>query len=323
VAAPASELFACPDCRDRLGADLRCGKCGIAFAARDGYFDLLPRAGASNPEVAGFYDENPFPNYEAMDSPRALVERARRSQFAAALDTQLPLGEPCLEAGCGTGQLSNFLALSGREMVGMDFCSASLRLGAAFRDRFSIERSTSVRGDLFHPPLRDAAFGAVLCLGVLHHTHDPRGGFRSLLACLRPGGHVVVGLYNRISRIPTYLRGVAIRAVGAARGGFLDPIVRGDRGNEARSRAWLKDQYFHPLEKSHTVGEVLRWFGEDGIEYVNAVPPIVFGEDFDPNHPLFEAGIAGNAVDHALSQWGAAIGHGGEGGLFVMIGRKR
>ena len=93
-----------------------------------------------------------------------------------------------------------------------------------------------------------------------------------LVDVLKPGGHFVLGLYNRYGRIPTKLRGYAIRALGMGLMGKLDPVVRNDRKSARRQRAWLRDQYFHPLEETHTVDEVLGWFSKARIEYVNAVP---------------------------------------------------
>lgn len=62
--------------------------------------------------VKAFCEETPFPNYDDIDSRETLVTKARQGRFAAALDEQLPEGAIVLEAGFGTGQLTNFLGLS-------------------------------------------------------------------------------------------------------------------------------------------------------------------------------------------------------------------
>ncbi len=316
-------VLACPDCRAPLGADLRCGACAAAFAERDGVLRLLPANGATNAGVQAFYDVQPFPDYEDLDSPRALRERAGRSVFARLLDEQLPLEGITLEAGCGTGQLTNYLALSRRPVVGLDFCARSLQLASEFRDRFAIDSAHFVQADIFRAPFRGASFDNIVSLGVLHHTDDPEGALRQLVDLLRPGGHVVLGLYNRYGRIPTKLRGYAIRALGLERGSLLDPVVRKDRRNQRRRRAWLRDQYFHPLERTHTVDEVLAWFARAGLAFVNGVPKFVFGEAFASDEQLFVRGIAGGRIEHLFCQLGWAFTHGWEGGLFVLIGRKR
>ena len=315
-------MLACPDCGTAVAVD-RCARCARSFEQHRGYAEMLPSAGISSEPVQSFYERHPFPDYQALDSPRRLIERAERSQFAAALDRQLPLREPVLEVGCGTGQLSNYLALSRRPTAGLDFCGASLALAVQFRDRFRIDAARFVQGDLFQPPFAAASYATVLALGVLHHTEAPQAGFARLVQLLRPGGHFVLGLYNRYARLPTRLRGVLMRVVGVRAGRHLDPITRRDRHADRRQRAWLQDQYFHPLEATHTVDEVLGWFDRHGLDYVNAVPPIVIGERFDPQRPLFEPGITGSRADHLACQLAAMVDHGREGGLFVMIGRRR
>jgi cyclopropane fatty-acyl-phospholipid synthase-like methyltransferase len=86
--------------------------------------------------VKAFCEETPFPNYDDIDSRETLVMKARQGRFAAALDVQLPDGATVLEAGCGAGQLTNFLGLSWkRRVLGGDICLNSLRLANGFRER--------------------------------------------------------------------------------------------------------------------------------------------------------------------------------------------
>ncbi len=323
LSARVQDLLVCPDHRVALDAALGCPQCSGAFQAPGGVPCLLPGAGETNQTVRAFYEEQPFPDYEDMDSPRALYERARRSGFAELLDRCLSLDGVTLEAGCGTGQLSNFLALAQRDMVGLDFSRASLTLAEDFRSRFEIGRANFVQGDLFHPPFADESFDDIVSLGVLHHTDDSQRAFESLVRLLKPGGHFILGLYNRYARIPTKLRGYAIRALGHRVGAMLDPVVRKDRRSQNRQKSWLNDQYFHPLERTHTVDEVLSWFDQAGVDYVNAMPKFVYGEAFSEEEDLFEPGIRGSRMGRTLAQCGWAFTYGWEGGLFVIVGRKR
>ncbi len=85
--------------------------------------------------VKAFYEETPFPNYDGFDSRESLSTKARRGVFAALLDEQLPKGSLVLEAGCGTGQLSNFLGMSWeRKVFAGDLCRNSLRLAKGFAE---------------------------------------------------------------------------------------------------------------------------------------------------------------------------------------------
>src|SRR5271166_4935797 len=139
--------------------------------------------------VKAFYEETPFPNYDDLDSRESLVVKSREGLFAAALDEQLPDGAIVLEAGCGTGQLTNFLGLSWKRRVfGGDICINSLRLANGFRERYRIANAAFLQMNLFRPPFRDGSLDVVISNGVLHHTGDARIGFEALLAKLKPGG---------------------------------------------------------------------------------------------------------------------------------------
>ena len=59
--------------------------------------------------IKEFYEETPFPNYDDFDSAASLIDKAKRGVFARLLDEQIPFGTRILEAGCGTGQLSNLV----------------------------------------------------------------------------------------------------------------------------------------------------------------------------------------------------------------------
>ena len=60
--------------------------------------------------------------------------------------------------------------------------------------------------DLHRPGLRVGSFDVVYCSGVLHHTPDPGASFARIARLARPGGMIVLGLYNAFARIPLRLR---------------------------------------------------------------------------------------------------------------------
>ena len=95
------------------------------------------------------------------------------------------------------------------------------------------------------------------------------------------------------------------------------PIAVGVR--RARREAWLRDQYHHPEEHRHTLGEVQRWFAENGVEYVRAYPSALLAGESDD---LFAPAGDDWAVEQWLAQvgWMEALGH--EGGLFITVGRR-
>jgi len=268
--------------------------------------------------VREFYERTPFPGYPERDTLHALRARAERSPFARLLDRAIAGDARIIDVGCGTGQMAIYLARADRTVVGADLSRASLRLGAEAARRFGVACVHFLQTDLHHPGLREASFDVVFSSGVVHHTPDPRAAFGRLARLARPGGTIVLGVYNAFARVPLRLR----RLVGRAtrfRWIPLDPVLRDRRSEPARREAWLRDQYQHPEEHRHTLGEVQRWFADNGVEYLRAYPSAVLADD---ERELFEAAPDNWRPEGWLAQlgWMRALGH--EGGLFFTVGRR-
>lgn len=311
-------MLACPACQGDLDGEWRCLSCGTRYCADDGVPDLRLQGDARTLAVRDFYQAAPFPGYRPNDTLDGLRARAERSEFARLLDAAIARDARILEIGCGTGQMSLYLARGERHVIGADLTRASLLLGAAAARRFGVKNVQFVETDLHRPGLRAGAFDMVYCSGVLHHTPDPRRAFAHIVSLVRPGGMLAIGLYNVYARIPLRLRRMVARLSGYTWIPF-DPVLRDRKSEPERRQAWLRDQYRHPEEHRHSVAEVRRWFAENGIEFVRTYPSLLLGEESgnlfapDKDYWPFEAW---------LSQigWMGSLGY--EGGLFVTIGRR-
>jgi len=326
-----AEILACPSC----GAGLRledsgiaCSVCGNDFPSTEDGIPLLfwadDSAGA-RPSVTqamkSFYEETPFPNYDDLDSASALREKAVRGVFARLLDEQIRFGAKVLEAGCGTGQLSNFLGTTwGRTVIGADMCVNSLTLAERFRRANEIDDVAFLQMNLFRPPFRPESFDLVLCNGVLHHTSDPLLGFQTLAKLVKVGGFCVIGLYNKYSRLTTDWRRLVFRLT-ANRFQFLDARLRDKAASAVRKHTWFMDQYKNPHESKHTIGEVQRWFEISGFEFLNSIPKSD-ASSFSPQELLFERQSRGTKFEHFLVQFGDLLAGGRDGGFFIMIGKR-
>jgi len=312
------DLLACPACRHALDPDWTCGGCGTQYGAVNGIPDLRLPGDASTDQVREFYREAPFPGYRPRDSLDALRARAERSEFARLLDNAIAPDARILEIGCGTGQMSLYLASADRIVIGADLTRASLQLGAAAARRFGVRGVQFVETDLHRPGLRNGAFDVVYTSGVLHHTSDPQHSFEAILPLLRPGGTIIMGLYNAFARMPLRLRRVIARASGYRWIPF-DPVLRDRKSEPARREAWVRDQYRHPQEHRHTAGEIRGWFAKSGVEYLRTYPSLLMGEE---TGELFSADADYWPVEAWLSQIGWMARLGSEGGLFMTIGRR-
>src|SRR5712692_9781572 len=275
--------------------------------------------GARTEVVRRFYERAPFPGYPPHDSLASLRARAERSEFARLLDRAIPGDARLLEIGCGTGQMSLYLARADRVVIGADLTRGSLLLGAAAARRFGLDRVQFVETDLRHSGLRAGSFDVVYSSRVLHHTPDPHASFARIAQFARPGGMIVLGLYNAFARIPHRLRRLVARLSGYRWVPF-DPALRDRKNEPARKEAWLRDQYQHPEEHRHTLAEVQGWFDENGVEYVRAYPSALLGEDAED---LFARAPDTWRPEAWLAQIGWMRTLGQEGGLFVTVGQRR
>jgi SAM-dependent methyltransferase len=199
-----------------------------------------------------------------------------------------------------------------RVVIGADLTRAALRLGAAAAQRFGLDRVQFVETDLRRPGLKAGSFDVVYSSGVVHHTPDPRASFASVVRLARPGGVIVLGVYNAFARIPLRMRRLVARLSGFRVIPF-DPVLRDRRNEPARREAWLRDQYQHPEEHRHTLAEVQGWFAENRVEYLRAYPSAVLGEE--PGE-LFSRAADNWRPEGWLAQLGWMRAHGHQGGLF-------
>lgn len=312
------DLLACPACGGDLTERWHCVRCDRQYLVEDDIPNLRLPSAPRVDAVRKFYEAAPFPGYPPNDSLNWLRARAEQSRFARLLDQAIPCDARIVEIGCGTGQMSLFLARAGRIVVGADLTRASLKLGSAAARRFGLDHVQFVETDLALPGLKDGAFDIVYASGVLHHMPDPRAGFARIARLARPGGKVIVGLYNRYARLPLRLRRLVARMTNYRIIPF-DPVLSDRKNEPERRRAWLRDQYQHPEEHRHTLAEVQHWFVENGVRYLRSYPAATIGED--PEH-LFAACEDVWGFEGLLAQisWMRTIGK--EGGLFVTIGER-
>ena len=324
------DLLASPCCRAEMTAErgqLVCSDCHHRFPVEGGIPRLFwPHESISEDSdvtemVKSFYEETPFPNYQDHESVRSLIEKSRGGGYGHMLQQAIPFNSNVLEVGCGTGQLSNFLGISCRRVVATDLCLNSLKLGEEFRGKHGLDRTAFLQMNLFRPAFKPEAFDVVLCNGVLHHTSDPLGGFRGLAPLVKPGGYLVIGLYNRWGRWMTDLRRVTFRMSGG-RGRWLDSYLRSADLSPDKERAWFADQYQHPHESKHSAGEVLKWFEDEGLDFVRGIPSLKLGEADPRESGLFAAVGPGTKLDRLLTQSAQVLTGAREGGFFLMIGRR-
>lgn len=103
-----------------------------------------------------------------------------------------------LEAGCGIGTDGARFAELGAAYTGLDASAPALALA---RQRFALDGFAGefVLGSVTTLPFADASFDLVFSHGVIHHIADTDKAVSEFHRVLKPGGTVLVMVYNRWS----------------------------------------------------------------------------------------------------------------------------
>lgn len=325
-----ADLLQCPKCGGALRANqagLSCTGCRHTFEISDEipllFWPTEPTGEGTDVTqvVKAFYEETPFPDYDEFDSVGSLARKARQGIFARMLDDQIPMGARIIECGCGTGQLSNFLSIANRTVFATDMCMNSLRLGQRFARAHQLSRVHFVQQNLLRPAFKPGLFDLVISNGVLMTTPDAFNAFATISTLVKPGGYILIGLYHKYGRLITDTRRLIFRLTGD-RFLFLDPNLRNPNLSAAKRRAWFADQYKHPHEGKHMIGQLAGWIEKIGFKFVRSIPRTKPFQPLTGTENLFEPETLGNPLERFLVETGMILRGGREGGFFTVIGRK-
>ena len=154
----------------------------------------------SAPDVRAYYDDFS----RSYDQGRDRGYHAMIDEIESGAVIELASGRDVLEVGCGTGLVVERVARVARVAEGVDLSPGMLE--------HARRRGLTVReGDATSLPFADASFDVVYAFKVLAHVPDVDRAIAEMFRVVRPGGHVLVEVYNRHS-----LRFLS-RAIGGAR----------------------------------------------------------------------------------------------------------
>lgn len=170
---------------------LTCPTCGSRFPVVDGIVVFLTVQQLSDQEErersyrsqeSAEYDDLYAGYTDAVEVPTVLRRVGR------------PYG-PVLDAGCGTGRITEALVGLGQPIVAIDYSEACLR---RMLERCAGARVLAVQSDLRSIPLRSDVMAAATCMEVHQHVRDAdRPRFLAELArVLRPGAPLVISTFN-------------------------------------------------------------------------------------------------------------------------------
>jgi ubiquinone/menaquinone biosynthesis C-methylase UbiE len=107
-------------------------------------------------------------------------------------------GKKCLDAGCGNGRGSVFMAMHGaKEVQAIDVSPVNIESVQRNAQEFGFSEIISARlASLESIPFEDQSFDFVWCNGVLMHTHEPDACLKELARVLKIEGQSWIYVYG-------------------------------------------------------------------------------------------------------------------------------
>lgn len=260
--------------------------------------------------VVGMYSEHPWPLNRQTDE-----EMGWRLKCLGITPDDY-VGKDVLDMGCGTGEYALWYAKSGaRTVTGIDLSDGSLAIAEQRRQETELQSARFLKMDLLDGSLPDNHFDYSYSVGVLHHTGAPYRGFENLVRATKPGGIVIVSLYNSYSRRVLRMKQTACKWLGGddidKRVEWAEKLFRGTlrkmdrRYHEVMTKQVAYDIFGFPHESLHSAGEVLRWFDQTGVTYKGAFAPLRFADYLyafsQPEYQKFRDTFAGFPVMRAVA----------------------
>lgn len=175
------------------------------------------------------------------------------------------------DLGCGVGEIARSVADRGAQMVCMDLTERAIKRCGEINpgaERF--------QGSVLDLPFADESFDHTLSIGVLMITPDCRKGFREVARVTRPGGRVVLFIYNKWCYLNLLYKlfkpireTVPLASAPSWMVRAMQPFVKGHLGmrlGEPELRKLLGDKLWTPHATFHSVGEIEAWGKQEGLE---------------------------------------------------------
>jgi len=271
---------------------------------------LSPEIQKIQKTVVGMYSENPWP----LDR-NAEEEMGWRLKCLGIISEDYQ-GKRVLDMGCGTGEYTLWYAMKGaNEVTGIDLSEGSLTIARQRKEEGDFGNVEFRKMDILNCELSDNYFDYSYSVGVLHHTGDPFRGFKHLVRVTKPGGIVVVSLYNSYSRCILRMKQTVCKILGGdnidKRVEWGEKLFRGtlrkldERYHGINTKQIAYDIFGFPHESLHSVKEVLDWFDKTNVKFKGAFAPLRLRDYFyafaQPEYASFRATFAGFPVMRFVS----------------------
>ncbi len=136
------------------------------------------------------WNKHPKTQFDSLNGMRLSEERFfRQTNWPKNL-----VGEKILEVGSGAGRFTEIALQTGAQVFSID---ASRAVEANWNNNGHHPNLILCQASLYTLPFPHDYFDKVFCFGVLQHTPDVALAFKKIAQFVRPGGELVVDVYNK------------------------------------------------------------------------------------------------------------------------------
>ena len=196
-------------------------------------------------------------------------------------------GKLIFDAGCGNGQLNQYIARCGAIIIGMDLSRSVER---AFLNNKE-ENAFFLQGDVQYPPLEFEKFDIVHSSGVLICTNNSELTFSKISPCVKKDGKLSVWLYhprkdivhNAFNLLRNYSSKLPIKVQYYLYLFTLFPVsyvikkIKGNKQNAREMMIAIMDWFSPEFRWEHTQEEAAAWFTKRNFNKVKVTTTDTFG----------------------------------------------
>jgi 2-polyprenyl-6-hydroxyphenyl methylase/3-demethylubiquinone-9 3-methyltransferase len=205
-------------------------------------------------------------------------------------------GKTFLDVGCGSGLFSMAASsLGASQVIGFDVDPASIEASRTLLDKVVAwdiairkERVRFEVESILNPSLDRSQYDVVYSWGVLHHTGQMHKAFEAIKDLVRPGGRLVIAIYNRhwtapiwkaikwtYVKLPRFLRFLIVWPILLVKLLVAILVLRQNPFNRDRGMRYYTDIVDwvggYPYEYA-SIQEITDFFQARGFRRVKAIP---------------------------------------------------
>lgn len=266
------------------------------------YADDMPRISVIDGDVSlavqHQYEQNPYPRWVSVPhrAARALhVELKEKFPHADIRGEHIDGPFHVLIAGCGTGQqVPEYSSYPGAKTLAIDLSRASLAYAKYKAAELGIGNVEFAQADILKLDLPPSSYDLIVSTGVLHHLQDPEAGWRKLVALLKPGGFMLIGLYSEAARrhivaAREYIATNKYRATDNSIRKFRQDLISEITDPGLRtillapdfySLSECRDLLFHVQEHRFTIPRIAEFIRQNNLSFLGFENTFQPGKDF-------------------------------------------